>query len=224
MLDISEELEQYILNQARHEDDLLYDLYRETHKKVLHPRMLSGRLQGKMLEMISKMLQPQAILEIGTYTGYSAICLARGLALGGKLDTIEINDELEAFIRHYLERSGLQDHIHLHIGDALELIRQQQGPYDLIFIDGDKREYPEYLNLCRPLLNPGGILLADNVLWDGKVLDKSSRDPHTQGIQRFNEMIRNDARMESIILPIRDGLMMARKFEKLNVKKLKVES
>jgi len=207
----SEELEHYILDQARHEDDLLYELYRETHKKVLHPRMLSGGVQGKMLEMLSKMLHPTAILEIGTYTGYSAICLARGLAPDGKLDTIEINDELEDFIRHYLKRSDRQGQIHLHIGDALQMIRQVEGPYDLIFIDGDKREYPEYLDLCKPLLSPGGMLLADNVLWDGKVLEGSTRDPHTQGIQRFNEMVRDDPQLESIILPVRDGLMMARK-------------
>jgi len=211
MFDISEELEQYILNQARGEDDLLYELYRETHKQILHPRMLSGHLQGKVLEMISKMLHPRAILEIGTYTGYSAICLARGLALEGKLDTIEINDELEDFIRHYFDRSGLQDHIRLHIGDALELIRQQEGPYDLIFIDGDKRQYPEYMELCRPLLPPGGTLLADNVLWDGKILEEPTGDPHTRGIQQFNEMVRDDPQMESIILPIRDGLMIAKK-------------
>jgi len=211
MLEISEALEQYILQQARFDDDLLYELYRETHKKVLHPRMLSGRLQGKMLEMISKMLQPSAILEIGTYTGFSAICLARGLPREGRLDTIEINDELEDFIRHYLNRSGLQKLIHLHIGNALDIASQLHGPYDLIFIDGDKREYPGYLEMCLPLLRPGGTLLADNVLWDGKVLEHDTHHTHTRGIQQFNQMVREEPGMESIILPIRDGLMMARK-------------
>lgn len=210
MMELSEELEQYILQQAGAEDDLLYELYRETHKKVLHPRMLSGRLQGKMLEMISKMLQPTATLEIGTYTGYSAICLARGLAPGGLLDTIEVNDELESFIRHYFERAGLQDKISLHIGDALEVLQTLRGPYSLVFIDGDKREYPQYLERCRELLAPGGIILADNVLWDGKVLDTDTTDRHTQGIREFNEMIRKEPRFESLILPMRDGLMMTR--------------
>ena len=209
MFELSKETENYILNQAGRQDELLYELYRETHKKVLHPRMLSGRLQGQMLELISKMLSPSRILEIGTYTGYSAICLAKGLAAGGQLDTIEINDELEDFIRHYLTRSGLQDNISLHIGDALEVLDQLQGPYQLIYIDGDKREYPDYLERCTKLLAPGAALLVDNVLWDGKVLDRNTRDAHTQGIQQFNEMVTKDPSLESLILPIRDGLMMA---------------
>jgi len=209
MFELSKEMENYILNQADRQDELLYELYRETHKKVLHPRMLSGRLQGQMLELISKMLSPSRILEIGTYTGYSAICLARGLAAGGQLDTIEINDELEDFIRHYLNRSGLQENISLHIGDALEVLDQLQGPYQLIYIDGDKREYPDYLERCTKLLAPGAALLVDNVLWDGKVLDRNTRDAHTQGIQQFNEMVTKDPSLESLILPIRDGLMMA---------------
>jgi len=204
-------MEDYILHQSGRQDELLYELYRETHKKVLHPRMLSGRLQGQMLEQISKMLSPSRILEIGTYTGYSAICLARGLAPDGQLDTIEINDELEDFIRHYLNRSGMEKKINLHIGDARKILDQLRGPYQLIFLDGDKRQYPDYLTHCKGLLAPGGTLLADNVLWDGKVLDSDTRDTHTQGIRQFNDRVRNDPSLESLILPIRDGLMMAHK-------------
>ncbi len=210
MLEISEELENYILTQAGRKDDLLYELYRETHKKVLHPRMLSDGIQGLMLEMISKIKAPHKILEIGTYTGYSAICLARGLQPEGSLDTIEINDELEDFIRHYLNRSGLAGNIHLHIGPAGEMVPKLEGPYQLIYIDADKREYPRYLELTLPLLAPGGIILADNVLWDGKVLEDKTQDLHTRGIQTFNDMIRENERLESIILPLRDGLMMVR--------------
>ena len=211
MLEYSKEMEDYILQQAGGQDDLLYELYRETHKKVLHPRMLSGHLQGKMLEMIVRMLRPSKILEIGTYTGYSAICMARGLDRNGQLDTIEINDELEEFILHYLNRSGLNERINLHIGDALEILGKLEGPYQLIFLDGDKREYPRYLELCIPILERGGTILADNVLWDGKVLDRETKDPHTLGIQQFNEMVKNNSSLESLILPIRDGLMMARR-------------
>lgn len=211
MFEIPTEIEQYILDHSGEEDDLLYELYRETHKKVLHPRMLSGHLQGKILEMLSKLIQPSQILEIGTYTGYSAICLARGLAEGGMLHTIEVNDELEDFIHHYLERSGLNDRITLHIGDALEIIRSLSGAFDLIYIDADKREYPDYLNLCKDKLSRGGCILADNVLWNGKIVNPDTKDPHTMGIHRFNEMVRNDRELEQVILPLRDGLMMIRK-------------
>ena len=211
MFEIPSEIEQYILNHSEKEDDLLYELYRETHQKVLHPRMLSGHLQGKILEMLSKLLQPSRILEIGTYTGYSAICLARGLSEGGTLNTIEVNDELEDFINHYLERSGLNDRITLHIGDALEIIKGFSGSFDLIYIDADKREYPDYLKLCSKKLRSGGCLLADNVLWDGKVVSPDIKDKHTMGIHRFNEMVKNDPELEQVILPLRDGLMMVRK-------------
>lgn len=211
MFDIPSNIEQYILDHTEKEDNLLYELYRETYKRVLHPRMLSGHLQGKILEMISKLLRPSSILEIGTYTGYSAICLARGLAEGGTLHTIEINDELEDFIQHYLDRSGLNDRTILHIGDAQEIIRNLAGPFGLIYIDADKRQYPGYLELCRQKLSPRGCILADNVLWDGKVVHPDINDPHTMGIYRFNEMVKNDPELEQVILPIRDGLMMIRK-------------
>lgn len=211
MFEISKEIEQYILDHSAEEDDLLYEIYRETHKRVLYPRMLSGHLQGKILEMLSKLLHPSKILEIGTYTGYSAICLARGLASGGTLHTIEINDELEDFIRHYLNRSGLNDHITLHIGNALEVVQSLPESFDLVYIDADKREYPQYLEVCKPKLRKGGCILADNVLWDGKVTAPDTNDSHTMGIHRFNEMVKDDEELEYVILPIRDGLMMIRK-------------
>ncbi|MBS3777289.1 MAG: O-methyltransferase [Bacteroidales bacterium] len=211
MFEISSEIEQYILDHSERQDDLLYELYRETHKRVLHPRMLSGHLQGKILEMLSKLLQPSQILEIGTYTGYSAICLARGLTEGGMLHTIEVNDELEDFINHYLVRSGLKKQITLHIGDALEITGNLPGPFDLIYIDADKREYPDYLEICREKLRKGGAILADNVLWDGKVVHPDTKDSHTMGIHRFNEMVKKDRELEQVILPLRDGLMMIRK-------------
>ncbi len=211
MFGISQELEQYILNHSEKEDELLYELNRETHKKVLHPRMLSGQLQGKTLEMLSKLLQPSQILEVGTYTGYSAICLARGLTEGGRLHTIESNDELEDFARHYFNRAGLQERITLHIGYALDIIEDLNGPFDLVYLDADKREYTGYLKLCKEKLRPGGCILADNVLWDGKVVDPDPQDPDTMGIHHFNETVKNDPDLEQVILPIRDGLMMIRK-------------
>jgi len=211
MFEISSELEKYILDHSEKEDELLYELNRETHKKMLRPRMLSGHLQGKTLEMLSKLLQPSQILEIGTYTGYSAICLARGLPEGGQLHTIESNDELEDFVQHYFKRAGLQDKITLHIGYALDIIRELTGPFDLVYLDADKTEYSDYLKLCKERLSPGGCILADNVLWDGKVVHPDTNDPDTMGIHHFNETVKNDPDLEKVILPIRDGLMMIRK-------------
>jgi predicted O-methyltransferase YrrM len=211
MFEISSELEKYILDHSEKEDELLYELNRETHKKMLRPRMLSGHLQGKTLEMLSKLLQPSQILEVGTYTGYSAICLARGLAEGGRLHTIESNDELEDFVQHYFGRAGLQNKITLHIGYALDIIRELTGPFDLVFLDADKTEYSDYLKLCKERLSPGGCILADNVLWDGKVVHPDPNDPDTTGIHHFNETVKNDPDLEKVILPIRDGLMMIRK-------------
>ena len=211
MFEISSELEKYILDHSEKEDELLYELNRETHKKMLRPRMLSGHLQGKTLEMLSKLLQPSQILEIGTYTGYSAICLARGLPEGGRLHTIESNDELEDFVQHYFERAGLQNKISLHIGYALDIIGELTGPFDLVYLDADKTEYSDYLKLCKERLSPGGCILADNVLWDGKVVHPDPNDPDTMGIHHFNETVKNDPDLEKVILPIRDGLMMIRK-------------
>ena len=212
MNQISEDLEKYIIEHTDKEDDLLYELYRETHKKVLHPRMLSGHLQGKLLEMITRMVNPQKVLEIGTYTGYSAICIAKGLDNSATLHTIEINDELQQFIEHYLERSGFRNKINLHIGDALNIIGQLQDDYDLVFIDGDKREYPEYFTACKKKLKPGGFIVADNVLWGGKVTEANNHsDPQTEGIKKFNNMVSADPAFEKLILPLRDGIMLIRK-------------
>ncbi|MFP4017758.1 MAG: O-methyltransferase [Bacteroidales bacterium] len=212
MLQLPEELESYLINYSDKEDKLLYELYRETNKKILHPRMLSGYLQGKLIEMITKMVNPENVLEIGTYTGYSAICIARGLSNKGKLYTIEINDELEDFIRHYFRKSGLGEKISLHIGDARKIIEDFHFNFDLIFIDGDKREYPEYLIKCKNKLNAGGFIIADNVFWDGKVLnEKQNSDQHTKGIKKFNDLVNKDESLENIILPLRDGLNIIRK-------------
>lgn len=203
----------YCLQHTSPEDDILKQVSRETYAKVLMPRMLSGHLQGKTLELFSKMIQPQAILEIGTYTGYSAICMARGLAPGGKLITIDINAELEPMVRDFFERSGLSSKIEYKIGNALDIIPQLDGNFDLVFIDADKINYINYYEMIVEKVNSGGIILADNVLWSGKVLlqkeEKISKD--TQAIVDFNLMVQKDPRVENVLFPIRDGIMMARK-------------
>lgn len=195
------------------EDDLLKKITRETQAKVLMPRMLSGHLQGKMLEIFTKMIQPQTILEIGTYTGYSGVCLARGLKKGGKLITLDINDELETMVRGFFEESGLADQIEYRLGNALEIIPTLSGPFDLVFIDADKFNNANYFDLIIDKVRPGGIILADNVLWSGKVLVAEGQkiDKDTKAILDFNDKIKNDPRIENVLLPIRDGIMMARK-------------
>ena len=209
---MTEKLDQYILDHTEAESDLLASLNRDTQHKILMPRMLSGHLQGKILEMISKMINPSYILEIGTYTGYSAICLAQGLTENGQIHTIEINDELESFIRPYFEKSGLKGKIHLHIGSALEIIETLNNDIDLVFIDGDKREYLEYYNLLINKVRKGGFILADNVLWSGKVIEPlNQNDDYTRGILQFNQFVHNDERVENVILPVRDGIMLLRK-------------
>ena len=205
-------MKDYIRSFSDVEDPVLYELFRETNKKVLQPRMLSGHIQGKMLEMLTRMIKPRKILEIGTYTGYATICVARGLNHNAILHTIEINDELEDFIRHYLDKAGVQKKIHLHIGKAQEIIPKIDEKFDCIFIDGDKREYPEYLKLCKKYLNNGGFIIADNVLWNGKVLEeKHKTDKHTQGIQIFNQQVKSDPELFQVIFPVRDGLMIIQK-------------
>jgi predicted O-methyltransferase YrrM len=195
------------------EDSLLKKITRETQAKVLMPRMLSGHLQGKMLEFFTKMIQPQIILEIGTYTGYSGVCLARGLKKGGKLITLDINDELETMVRGFFEESGLADQIDYRLGNALEIIPTLDGPFDLVFIDADKYNNATYFDLIIDKVRPGGIILADNVLWSGKVLVAEGQkiDKDTKAILDFNDKIQNDPRVENVLLPIRDGIMMARK-------------
>jgi caffeoyl-CoA O-methyltransferase len=205
-----ETLAQYIESSSTVEDDLLNSINRQTHLKVLNPRMLSGPVLGKFLEFISFMSRPENILEIGTYTGYSAICLARGLNEKGRLVTIERNDELKDMILTNFERSGLQNRIDLRIGNALEIIPLLDAEFDLIFIDADKTEYLEYYTLAIDKLRKGGFILVDNVLWDGKVISDNS-EPETLSIRAFNEFVKKDGRVENIILSLRDGINLIRK-------------
>ncbi|MFT3737849.1 MAG: O-methyltransferase [Breznakibacter sp.] len=206
------QLEQYILDHITPEDDLLKELNRQTHVKVLRPRMLSGHLQGQFLYLLCKMINPSRILEIGTYTGYSAICMAKGLADGGHVDTIEVNDELLPFIAGFIQKAGLENIVRLHVGSAVDIVPRLEGLYDLAFIDGDKREYPVYYPLVLDKVRPGGFILADNVLWDGKVIKPlEPNDNYTRGILDFNTMVAEDDRVETVILPIRDGITVIRK-------------
>lgn len=212
MLEVNKELEDYILDHTTEEDGLLKELSRETHIKVLRPRMLSGHLQGQLLKMLSYMAKPKNILEIGTYTGYSAICLAQGLAEGGKLYTIDINDEIEEFTTKYLEKSGLSDKIEFLIGDALDIIPDLDVEFDMVFIDADKRHYLDYYKQLFDKIKPGGFIIADDILWDGKVVEKVvSNDHQTKGILAFNEFVQNDDRVENVIIPLRHGITLIRK-------------
>jgi predicted O-methyltransferase YrrM len=204
-------LEKYIFDHITLEDPVLEDLYRQTHIRFVNPNMASGHLQGKLLEFISFMIKPQRILEIGTFTGYSAICLAKGLAPEGKLITIEINDELSSFSHSYFVKAGLENKIEQITGDALEIIPRLEMNFDLVFIDADKRDYCEYFNIVKDKLSPEGIILADNVLWGGAVLDYESNDPQLKGIREFNDMISRDTDIEKTIIPVRDGLTVIRK-------------
>lgn len=202
---------QYIYDHSTPEDPLLEDLYRQTHLKFVNPNMSAGHLLGRTLEMISKMIRPSFILEIGTFTGYSTICLARGLAPGGNLYTVELNDEITSFSRCYFIRAGLADKIIQMTGRAQQIVPDINLMFDLVFIDGDKREYSEYFDVVRDKVTMGGFILADNVLWGGKVLQNDSTDAQTRGIIEFNSRIREEPGFENYILPVRDGLMVIRK-------------
>ena len=209
---MNEALEAYILQHIDDEGELLAKLNRDAHVNLLRPRMLSGHLQGRMLKMFCKMMNPKNVLEIGTYTGYATMCLAEGLSLDAEIDTIEINDELEDFIRKYINQSPLKDKINLHIGDALEIIPNLNKQFDLVFLDADKRLYCEYYDLLIDRMKSGGLIIPDNTLWDGKVLETPHHtDLQTIGIIKFNDMIAADKRVEKVILPIRDGLTLIRK-------------
>ncbi len=204
--------ESYIREHSTPEDEVLAELYRQTHLYVVNPNMASGHLQGKLLEMISHMIQPSYVLEIGTYTGYSAICLARGLKHGGELHTIESNDELHEMSSRYIALAGVTDRVTQHTGRAQDIISTLNCTFDLVFIDGDKREYCEYYDLVLDRVRRGGFIIADNVLWGGKIeTDEAMRDPQGRGIAMFNEKIRSDDRVEKLILPLRDGLMIIRR-------------
>jgi caffeoyl-CoA O-methyltransferase len=203
-------IQKYAEDHTSAERDILKVINRQTHAHVLRPRMLSGHMQGRILSMISHMVRPATILEIGTYTGYSALCLAEGLQPGGKLVTIDINEELENTVLGYFKTSGFSDVIDYRIGNALEIIPTLSMNFDLVFIDADKENYARYYDLVINLVPLGGYILADNVLWSGKVLDEKP-DKDTKAIQEFNEMVQNDSRIENVMLPVRDGILVMRK-------------
>ena len=207
-------LEEYICAHSTPENAILESITRETNLHVLNPHMLSGHVQGRVLSMLSHMIKPKRILELGTFTGYSALCLAEGLEDGGKLVTIEHNDELEEMIRRNLSRSSFADRIELRIGDCILEIGDLEGPFDLVFIDADKREYCAYLEAVYPLVPVGGFILADNTLWDGHIVDPAyDKDKQTQGLRAFNDRLCEDDRFEQVILPLRDGLTLIRKIK-----------
>lgn len=208
---IKKDIEKYIDDNCSNEDELLYKINRETNLKTTLPRMLSGKIQGKHLEMISYMMQPKCILEIGTFTGYSALCLVKGLKPDGKLITIESNIELKEMVEGYFSNSNYSDNIIFKIGDAIDIIPNLEETFDLVFIDADKQEYIDYYNLIKPKLSQGGIILADNVLWSGKVTDSHSNDKDTVSIREFNSYVKDDPDVEQVILSVRDGLMVIRK-------------
>lgn len=211
------DLNEYILQHIDPESDYLRALYRDTHLKLLYPRMASGHLQGRMLKMFVRMIQPRQVLEIGTYSGYSALCMAEGLSDGAMLHTIEINDEQEDFTRPWLEGSPYADKIKFYIGDALELVPRLGLTFDLVFVDGDKRKYLDYYEMALTCLSDGGYIIADNTLWDGHVLEEH---PHTSDLQtirikEFNDFVARDSRVEKVILPLRDGLTIIRKIPRV---------
>jgi predicted O-methyltransferase YrrM len=204
-------LDKYVCEHTANESDLLKKINRETHLEVLQPRMLSGHFQGRVLSMFSKMIRPERILEIGTYTGYSAICLAEGLTPNGKLVTIDINEELASRVRGYFAESSYANQIDYFIGDAMELIPSLNEKWDIVFIDADKHNYINYYHLVFPMVKVGGYIIADNVLWSGKVIDSSQQDKDTQLLREYNQLNHKDNRVEEVLFPIRDGLMIARK-------------
>lgn len=209
---LDSEIENYVVEHTQAESDVLRKLNRATYAKVMMPRMLSGHLQGQVLKMLSNMIKPKQILEIGTYTGYSAICLCEGLQEGGQLHTIDINEELEEMARSFFKEAGLTERINYHIGNAMAIIPEIDVAYDLVFIDADKENYSNYYDLVFDKVRVGGYIIADNVLWSGKVLDAPEKmDTDTKAICAYNDKIHNDKRVEHVLFPIRDGLMIARK-------------
>ncbi|MCH8534807.1 MAG: O-methyltransferase [Flavobacteriaceae bacterium] len=208
---LPDEIDQYVEQHTQAEPKILQELNRETWQKVLQPRMLSGHFQGRVLSMLTKLIQPNIILEIGTYTGYSALCMAEGLASNGKIITIDRNEELEEIQQKYFQKSGFQDQIIQHYGNALEVIPQLNEKFDLVFIDADKSNYANYFDLVIEKMNPGGVILSDNVLWSGKVTQKpDEKDVDTKALIQYNKKINEDPRVESVLLPIRDGLTITR--------------
>ena len=211
---IATPIEEYIMEHISPEGDYLYNLYRATNIQTVNPQMASGHIQGRFLKMLVEMMGATNILEIGTFTGYSAICMAEGLKEGGKVYTFDVNDELEDFTRKWLEGSPVAEKICYKIGNALEEVPRLGVKFDMVFIDGDKREYTEYYEMAMEHLNDGGWILADNTLWDGHVIESDRRDAQTESVRRFNGTIKNDKRVEKVILPLRDGLTIIRKIKR----------
>ena len=208
---LSEELDTYVTNHSQDEPELLAQLNKETHQKILQPRMLSGHFQGRVLSILSKIIHPTTILEIGTYTGYATLCLAEGLAENGTIDTLDNEEELFDFQRKYFDKTIWANQITQHLGDALDIIPTLTKKYDLVFIDADKENYINYFHLIVPMMNKGGIILSDNVLWSGKVLEElKPNDITTKILLEYNQLLKDDARVETVLLPIRDGLTISR--------------
>jgi caffeoyl-CoA O-methyltransferase len=208
---LSDELDNYVTNHSENEPELLAQLNKETHQKILQPRMLSGHFQGRVLSILSKIIHPTNILEIGTYTGYATLCLAEGLAENGTIDTIDNEEELYDFQRKYFDSSKWGKQIFQHLGDGLDIIPTLNKKYDLVFIDADKENYINYFHLIVPMMNKGGIILSDNVLWSGKVLEEvKANDITTQILLEYNQLLKDDVRVETVLLPIRDGLTVSR--------------
>ncbi|MEO2059360.1 MAG: class I SAM-dependent methyltransferase [Mesonia sp.] len=208
---LPQSIDQYAEEHSQAEPQLLAELNRETHQKVLQPRMLSGHFQGRVLSMLSKLIRPQHILEIGTYTGYSALCLMEGIQENGSLHTIDKNEELYDLQRKYFDKSGWGTQMHQHVGKALEIIPQLEEKFDLVFIDADKRNYLNYFEIILPKMNKGGIILSDNVLWSGKVVEElKAGDKDTEVLLEYNKKLATDDRVETVLFPIRDGLTVTR--------------
>jgi predicted O-methyltransferase YrrM len=209
---LPEKLDDYVVAHSQDEPELLQQLTRETYQKILQPIMLSGPYQGRVLSMISKLIKPKSILELGTFTGYATLCLAEGLHPEGEIHTIDVNEELEDFQRKYFDKSGYGTKIHQHLGSAIDILPTLDKTFDLVFIDADKPNYVNYFHLIIDKLNPGGIILSDNVLWHGKVIEPvDPKDVSTNAVLEFNTLLKNDKRIETVLLPIRDGLTISRK-------------
>ena len=211
VMSLTTPLDDYIAAHSSPEGDYLYRLFRATHVEILAPQMASGHIQGRLLKFIVKMIRPKRILEIGTFTGYSALCMAEGLDEGSKIMTFEVEDELEDFTRRWIEGSEHASKVEFIIGDALEIVPGMGERYDMVFMDGNKREYIKYYELAMEYLNDGGWILADNTLWDGHVIEQERQDAQTNGVRAFNDLVRNDERVEVVMLPLRDGLTIIRK-------------
>ena len=210
-MSITTPLDQYIADHSSPEGEYLYKLFRATHIEILAPQMASGHVQGRLLKFLVKMIRPKRILEIGTFTGYSALCMAEGLDEGAKLYTFEVEDELEDFTRRWINGSQYADKIEFIIGNALEIVPTLGEKFDMVFIDGNKREYIKYYNLAMEHLSDDGWIIADNTLWDGHVIEPERQDAQTNGVREFNDLVRNDNRVEVVMLPLRDGLTIIRK-------------